>query len=444
MADVVEMIQLSPTMEEGRLVAWLKKEGDVVKTGDLLAEIETDKATMEMESYFDGTILKLLVPVGESAVVGKALAIIGKPGEDISSLLGGAPASPGAAVSPVPEAQVAAPAADAAAAERPDGRVLSSPVARRVAEEKGIDIRQVPGSGPAGRIIRRDVETVAATGKPVTAAAAAVAPAAAAAAPVAPAAAPVASTPARAPAPAAAPTPIASSPDARGRVVPLSPMRKAIARNLAAAWQAPAFMLTRSIQMDAALSLRAQINDGLAATGSDVKVSVNDIIIKAVARALVDVPEMNSEYRADSILLYDSVDIGMAVAMDGGLITPIIRRAHEKPLVAIAREAKALAARAREKKLQPDEFTGATFSISNLGMFGIEHFTAVLNPPAAGILAVGATTKQVVVLPDGTYGTQQRMNVTLTVDHRAADGAVGATFLQKLVAYLEHPLLMMV
>jgi pyruvate dehydrogenase E2 component (dihydrolipoamide acetyltransferase) len=221
-------------------------------------------------------------------------------------------------------------------------------------------------------------------------------------------------------------------------------MRKAIARNLAAAWQAPAFMLTRSIQMDAALSLRAQINDGLAATGSDVKVSVNDIIIKAVARALVDVPEMNSEYRADSILLYDSVDIGMAVAMDGGLITPIIRRAHEKPLVAIAREAKALAARAREKKLQPDEFTGATFSISNLGMFGIEHFTAVLNPPAAGILAVGATTKQVVVLPDGTYGTQQRMNVTLTVDHRAADGAVGATFLQKLVAYLEHPLLMMV
>jgi pyruvate dehydrogenase E2 component (dihydrolipoamide acetyltransferase) len=437
MADVVEMIQLSPTMEEGRLVAWLKKEGDVVKTGDLLAEIETDKATMEMESYFDGTILRLLVPVGESAVVGKALAIIGTPGEDISSLLGGAPVSPGAAVSPVPEAQVAAPAADAAAAERPDGRVLSSPVARRVAEEKGIDIRQVQGSGPAGRIIRRDVETIAATGKPVTTAAAPVAPAAAAAAPVA-------STPARAPAQAAAPTPIASSPDARGRVVPLSPMRKAIARNLAAAWQAPAFMLTRSIQMDAALSLRAQINDGLAVTGSDVKVSVNDIIIKAVARALVDVPEMNSEYRADSILLYDSVDIGMAVAMDGGLITPIIRRAHEKPLVAIAREAKALAARAREKKLQPDEFTGATFSISNLGMFGIDHFTAVLNPPAAGILAVGATTKQVVVLPDGTYGTQQRMNVTLTVDHRAADGAVGATFLQKLVAYLEHPLLMMV
>ncbi|MBU6162146.1 MAG: 2-oxo acid dehydrogenase subunit E2 [Myxococcales bacterium] len=437
MADVVEMIQLSPTMEEGRLVAWLKKEGDVVKTGDLLAEIETDKATMEMESYFDGTILKLLVPVGESAVVGKALAIIGKPGEDISSLLGGAPAAPKPAASTGGEASPVAPAPEhTAAAERTDGRILSSPVARRVAEEKGIDIRQVPGSGPAGRIIRRDVEGVAATGKPAPAAVARVMPSAAAA--------PVVPTPARAPAPAAAPTPVASSPDARGRVVPLSPMRKAIARNLAAAWQAPAFMLTRSIQMDAALSLRAQINDGLAATGSDVKVSVNDIIIKAVARALVDVPEMNSEYRADSILLYDSVDIGMAVAMDGGLITPIIRRAHEKPLVAIASEAKALAARAREKKLQPDEFTGATFSISNLGMFGIEHFTAVLNPPAAGILAVGATTKQVVVLPDGTYGTQQRMNVTLTVDHRAADGAVGATFLQKLVAYLEHPLLMMV
>lgn len=438
MADIVEMIQLSPTMEEGRLVAWLKKEGDAVKTGDLLAEIETDKATMEMESYFDGTILKLLVPVGESAAVGRALAIIGKPGEDFSALLGGTPPAQKAAEAAPAEA---APAAEQpATAERPDGRVLSSPVARRVAEEKGIDIRQVPGSGPAGRIIRRDVETVAATGKPVSTAPA---PAAQPAAP----ATPVASAPAVAPAtgPAAAPpaTSVASSPDARGRVVPLSPMRKAIARNLAAAWQAPAFMLTRSIQMDAALALRAQINEGLAATGSDVKVSVNDIIIKAVARALVDVPEMNSEYRADSILLYDSVDIGMAVAIDGGLITPIIRRAHEKPLSVIAREAKALAGRAREKKLQPDEFTGATFSISNLGMFGIEHFTAVLNPPAAGILAVGATTKQVVVLPDGTYGTQQRMNVTLTVDHRAADGAVGATFLQKLVAYLEHPLLMM-
>lgn len=439
MADVVEMIQLSPTMEEGRLVAWLKKEGDVVKTGDLLAEIETDKATMEMESYFDGTILKLLVTVGESAAVGKALAIIGKPGEDFSALLGGAPAAPKAAEAAPVEVPDAAPAAEhAAAAERPDGRVLSSPVARRVAEEKGIDIRQVPGSGPAGRIIRRDVETVAANGKP--------APAATSAQPVAATAQPTVSVVpiTAAPAPAAtAPTPVATSPDSRGRVVPLSPMRKAIARNLAAAWQAPAFMLTRSIQMDAALALRAQINDGLAATGSDVKVSVNDIIIKAVARALVDVPEMNSEYRADSILLYDSVDIGMAVAIDGGLITPIIRRAHEKPLSVIAREAKALAGRAREKKLQPDEFTGATFSISNLGMFGIEHFTAVLNPPAAGILAVGATTKQVVVLPDGTYGTQQRMSVTLTVDHRAADGAVGATFLQKLVAYLEHPLLMM-
>lgn len=437
MADVVEMIQLSPTMEEGRLVAWLRKEGDVVKTGDLLAEIETDKATMEMESYFDGTILKLLVPVGESAVVGKALAIIGKPGEDISSLLGGAPAAQIPAASTGVEASVVAPVPEhTAAAERADGRILSSPVARRVAEEKGIDIRQIPGSGPAGRIIRRDVEGAAATGKPAPAAVVPVVPSAAAA--------PLASTPARTPAPAAAPTPVPSSPDARGRVVPLSPMRKAIARNLAAAWQAPAFMLTRSIQMDAALTMRSQMNDGLASTGSDVKVSVNDIIIRAVARALVDVPEMNSEYRADSILLYDSVDIGMAVAMDGGLITPIIRRAHEKSLVTIAREAKALAARAREKKLQPDEFTGATFSISNLGMFGIEHFTAVLNPPAAGILAVGATTKQVVVLPDGTYGTQQRMNVTLTVDHRAADGAVGATFLQKLVAYLEHPLLMMV
>lgn len=437
MADIVEMIQLSPTMEEGKLVAWLKKEGDKVETGDLIAEVETDKATMEMESYFDGTILKILAPAGTAARVGMKLAIIGKPGEDISALLGGDDAKPAA---PAPAAVTAEPtkttpeaipmaaartapataATPAAAAAAPvaepsnTGRLLSSPLARKVAADLGVNIAEVAGSGPAGRVVKRDIDAAAA------------APAAA-------------STSTAVTAAAQAPLVIGA-----GRRVELSPMRKAIARNLTAAWQAPSFTITREIAMDATVALRAQINADLAATGSKLKLSVNDFVLRAAALALVDVPEVNAAFDGDAIKLFDSVDIGMAVALDGGLITPIVRGAHKKSLATIATEARELAIRARDKKLKPDEFTNSTFSVSNLGMFGIDHFTAVLNPPAAGILAVGAVTKKPVVLPDNTLGIGDRMSVTLTADHRAVDGALAATWMQKFVAYLEHPTLLLV
>lgn len=421
MADVIEMIQLSPTMEEGVLVEWMKNEGDAVEEGEVLAEVETDKATMEMESFFDGVLLKILAPAGDAAAVGAPLAIIGEEGEDISDLLaslesgGAAPTSAPAA--PAPSAPAAAPPAAAAAPAAPapaaapaapaGGRVLSSPLARKIAADKGIDINAVKGTGPAGRIVKRDVEAFVP---------AAAAPAAAAAAPL-----------------------VESAVD--GERVRLSPMRKAIAKNLTAAWQAPAFMLTREVAMDAAMGFRKQLNATLVANELG-KVSVNDLILKACAKALIDVPEMNAAYQGDEILLYKSADIGVAVALEGGLITPIIRNAEQKSLAAIAAEAKELAGRAREKKLEPHEYSGSTFSVSNLGMFGIDHFTAVLNPPAAGILAVGATKKVPVVDDAGELSVGLRMSVTLTCDHRTVDGAVGARWLQRFALYMENPLLL--
>jgi len=244
-------------------------------------------------------------------------------------------------------------------------------------------------------------------------------------------------------APAATPAPVVEATGA-GHSESLSPMRKAIAKNLSAAWQAPAFMLTRTVRMDAAMGLRKQINGQLEAAETGRKVSVNDLVIKAAAKALIDVPAMNAAYQGDSIFLYDHADIGIAVALDGGLITPVIRKAESKPLSDIAVEARELAGRARDKKLQPDEYSGSTFSISNLGMFGIDHFTAVLNPPAAGILAVGRIAKTPVVGDDGELTVASLMTVTLTCDHRAVDGAVGATWLQAFAKYLENPMLMLV
>lgn len=424
MADIIEMIQLSPTMEEGVLVEWLKKEGDAVEEGEVIAEIETDKATMEMESFYDGTVLKLLVAVGDAAAVGTALAIVGEPGEDISALLasatGGGSAAP-AAPEPAAAAPAPAPAAAPATAPAPaptvdDGqRVRSSPLARKIAAERGIDVRLVTGTGPAGRIVKRDVEAF-------------VAPAAAAQ----PAAAPAAAAPVAVPV-------VASG--LEGETVRLSQMRKAIAKNLSVAWQAPAFMLTREIAMDAAMAFRKQLNAALAADDAG-KVSVNDLIIKACGKALIDVPEMNAAFQGDELLLYKTADIGVAVAVDGGLITPIVRRTEQKSLIAIAAESRELAGKARDKKLEPHEYSGSSFSISNLGMFGIDHFTAVLNPPAAGILAVGQTKRVPVVDADGELSVGQRMTVTLTCDHRAVDGAVGAVFLQRFARYMETPLLL--
>ena len=417
MADVIEMIQLSPTMEEGVLVEWMKNEGDAVEEGEVLAEVETDKATMEMESFYDGVLLKVLVPAGDAAPVGAPLAIIGEEGEDVSELIaslasGGAapaaaPAEEPAAAEPAPAPAAAAPAAAPAAAAAPGGRVLSSPMARKIAADKGIDLSQVAGTGPAGRIVKRDVETF---------------------------------VPSAAPAAAAAPVVRSAVP---GESIRLSPMRKAIAKNLSAAWQAPAFMLTRQVAMDAAMKFRKELNEALVANDQP-KVSVNDVVLKACAKALIDVPEMNAAYQGDELLFYKSADIGVAVALEGGLITPIIRGAESKSLAAIGAESKALAARARDKKLEPHEYSGATFSVSNLGMFGVDHFTAVLNPPAAGILAVGATKKIPVVDDNGELAVGLRMNVTLTCDHRTVDGAVGARWLQRFALYMESPLLLLV
>jgi pyruvate dehydrogenase E2 component (dihydrolipoamide acetyltransferase) len=422
MADFVQLIQLSPTMEEGLIVSWSKKPGDKISTGDILAEVETDKATMEMESYFDGILLEIFVPAGSTAKVGTALAVIGKAGESYTIPgAAAAKAAPAPAAAPTPTAPAAA-AAPSAPAPAATSRLLSSPLARKVAQEAGVAIETLQGSGPAGRIIRRDVE-------------------AAASAPVAaPPAAPRAATPAPAPR-STQPGAIRTAPE--GRVEPLSQMRKAISRNLTAAWTAPAFTLTREIAMEATLAARQQVNEALAAQKSDTKVSVNDFVVAAAARALRDVPEMNAAYVEETLHLYDSVDIGIAVAIEGGLITPVIRDADRKGLRALAEEAKALAERGRNKRLAPHEFTGATFSISNLGMFGIDHFTAVLAPPAAGILAVGRTRAIPVVDAKQNLVVGQRMNVTITCDHRAVDGAVGARFLQRFAAYLESPALLL-
>ena len=421
MADFVQLIQLSPTMEEGLIVSWSKKPGDKISTGDIIAEVETDKATMEMESYFDGILLEIFVPAGSTAKVGTALAVIGKAGESYT-IPGAAPAKAAAAPAATPApAPVAAPAP--AAAPVATGRLLSSPLARKVAQEAGVAIETLQGSGPAGRIIRRDVE------------AAATAPVAAAPA------APRAATPAPAPR-STQPGALRTAPE--GRVEPLSQMRKAISRNLTAAWTAPAFTLTREVAMEATLAARQQVNEALAAQKSDTKVSVNDFVVAAAARALRDVPEMNAAYVEETLHLYDSVDIGIAVAIEGGLITPVIRDADRKGLRALAEEAKALAERGRNKKLAPHEFTGATFSISNLGMFGIDHFTAVLAPPAAGILAVGRTRAIPVVDAKQNIVVGQRMNITITCDHRAVDGATGARFLQAFKGLLEDPLTMIV
>lgn len=420
MADFVQLIQLSPTMEEGLIVSWSKKPGDKISTGDIIAEVETDKATMEMESYFDGILLEIFVPAGSTAKVGTALAVIGKAGENYT-IPGAAPAKAAAAPVAAPQAQATSAPAPAAAPVA-TGRLLSSPLARKVAQEAGVAIETLQGSGPAGRIIRRDVE------------AAATAPVAAAPA------APRAATPAPAPR-STQPGALRTAPE--GRVEPLSQMRKAISRNLTAAWTAPAFTLTREVAMEATLAARQQVNEALAAQKSDTKVSVNDFVVAAAARALRDVPEMNAAYVDENLHIYDSVDIGIAVAIEGGLITPVIRDADRKGLRALAEEAKALAERGRNKKLAPHEFTGATFSISNLGMFGIDHFTAVLAPPAAGILAVGRTRAIPVVDAKQNIVVGQRMNITITCDHRAVDGAVGARFLQRFAAYLESPALLL-
>jgi pyruvate dehydrogenase E2 component (dihydrolipoamide acetyltransferase) len=454
MATKVMMEALSPTMEEGRLAKWLKQEGDRIASGDVLAEVETDKAIMELVARGDGVLRARLLAEEATAPVGQLIGVIAAPDEDIAALVGGvgaptasapatsAPATSAPATSAPAATAAAAPAAapatgaSAAAAPSPaapadGGRVKASPLARRLASEAGVSLSTVQGSGPGGRVVRRDVEA-AASGATVAAPAALSAPSA-----PAPAAAPV--TAKAGGTPPAIPVAPAMAIEGDARDVALTQMRKTIARRLTESiGPVPTFYLTSEIDMHAVVALREQ----MAASGDAFKVSVNDVVLKAVATALAKHPECNAHWLGDTIRYHARVHLGMAVATDDGLIVPVIRDADRKGLGAIGREAKALATRARERKLTPAEYTGSTFSVSNLGMFGIDQFTAIINPPEAAILAVGATETKPVW--DGTqFVPRPRMRVTLSCDHRVIDGAVGARFLQTVRHLLEHPYLML-
>jgi pyruvate dehydrogenase E2 component (dihydrolipoamide acetyltransferase) len=453
MATKVYMEALSPTMEEGRLITWLKKEGDEIKEGDVLAEVETDKATMELVARGSGVMRKQLLGEGDTANVGTLIGVVAGADEDIASLVGGAAVAEQSASAeeapPKEQAEKAGDAGQAVAAggktephqaqrgsesdspkgetPRPaagaegdgagaGGRVRASPLARRLAEENGLDLGRVSGSGPGGRIIKRDIEAALEGGVAAE------------------------ETEAEAPEEMAAP---AAAPAAAGeyRDIPLSQMRKTIARRLTQSiGPIPHFFLTVEIDMAEAMEFRKKINERFAKEG--VKVSPNDLTIKAVAAALRKHPWVNSAWTGDAIRQHDAVHIGVAVAVEEGLITPIIRNADRKGIAEIATEVKEMAGRAREKKLKPEEYTGGTFSISNLGMFGISEFTAVINPPEAAILAVGAVEEKVVVV-DGEFVARPRMRVTLSCDHRVIDGATGAQFLQTLKSNLEDPMMML-
>jgi pyruvate dehydrogenase E2 component (dihydrolipoamide acetyltransferase) len=430
----VLMPALSPTMTEGKLARWLKKEGDAVKSGQVLCEIETDKATMEVEAVDEGTLGKILVAAGTEGVkVNAPIAVILEEGESAASAAAPAPASapaPAVAAAPAPAAApsarpVAAPVADA-------GRVFASPLARRMAEQAGLDISAIRGSGPNGRIVKADIDAARAGGqagrKPAAAAATAAPSAAPAAAALAPAAVSAASLAAIGP----------------HKLVPLSSMRRVIARRLTESkQQVPHFYLTVDCVIDRLLAGRAALNAKSPEKGPGAfKLSVNDFVIKAVAVALRQVPAANASYSDDGILMWDAVDVSVAVAIPGGLITPIIRKADAKGLAQISNEMKDLAARAKDGKLKPEEFQGGGFSISNLGMFGIKEFGAVINPPQGAILAVGAGEQRPVV-KDGALAIATVMSCTLSVDHRVIDGAVGAEFLAAFKRIVEDPLAML-
>jgi pyruvate dehydrogenase E2 component (dihydrolipoyllysine-residue acetyltransferase) len=417
----LKMPALSPTMEEGTLAKWLVKEGDAVKSGDILAEIETDKATMEFEAVDEGVIAKILVPDGTDEVkVGTVIALIAGEGEDVSAA-SAAPA-PAAAKKPEPVAAEApaplpAPAPAPAPAPKAEGdRVKASPLARRLAEQQGIDLAALQGSGPGGRIVKADVDGAA--GK-----------------------APAKAAPAAAPAHAAAPPAVVDT-DIPHETVKLSNMRKTIARRLTEAKQTiPHIYLTIDIRLDALLKLRGELNKGLEARG--VKLSVNDMLIKALAIALIEVPECNVSISGDQLLKYSRADISVAVSIPGGLITPIVAGADTKSLSAVSREMTELASRAKEGKLQPHEYQGGTASISNMGMFGIKQFDAVINPPQGMIMAIGAGEKRPYVIDDSLQ-IATVMSATGSFDHRAIDGADGARLMQAFKTLVEAPLGMLV
>lgn len=463
MANKIIMPKLSPTMEEGQISRWLKAEGDEIEANETIAEVDTDKATMEMTSLEPGTLLKIIVPAGENAKLGQTIGIIGKAGEDFAALLDEAastngaqsvpPASAGgsSAAEAKPEPKEEAPKAEAKAEtakaetagrsydeQRPaakeeakdqkpktetqptNGRLIVSPIAARMAGENGIDLSTVKGSGPQGRIIKRDIEAAISGGSASSQQSAVSSQA------------------------ETSPKSEITYPQWDGasafREENTSKMRQIIASRLAESiGPIPTFYLTVEIEMDKALEFRKSIN---AALKEDEKVSVNDVVVKVAAMASLKHPFINSSYRNDKIRFYEDADVGVAVAIDEGLITPVIRGANKKGIAQIAKEVKELAGRAREKKLQPEEYTGATFSVSNLGMFGIKEFTAIINPPEAAIFAIGGATPTPVVR-DGEIVIRQMMHVTMSCDHRVIDGATGAKFLQTFKQMLENPILML-
>ena len=416
MAELITMPKMSDTMTEGVIVRWTVKVGDTVKSGDIIAEVETDKATMDMEVYSKGTILHIMVQEGEAAAIDAPVAIVGAAGEDFQALLSGgsAPKSNGAAPETTSSSSetTATPALESAKTSSPvpsannnsdDSRLKASPLARKIAEDKGIDLKAVAGSGENGRIVKRDLENI------------------------------------QTPSNAVAVTSTAVMGEESYTEVPVSQMRKTIAARLGESkFTAPHFYLTIEINMDNAVKAREQMN-----AISSVKISMNDIVVKAAASALRKHPNINSSWLGTKIRYNNHIHIGVAMAVEDGLLVPVVRFADHKSLSQISTEVKAYGAKAKEKKLQPQDWAGNTFTISNLGMFGIDEFTAIINPPDACILAVG-TVKDSVGVVNGEIKPVKTMKVTLSCDHRVVDGAMGAAFLQTLKDYLEEPVKLLV
>ncbi len=411
MAEKLFMLALSPTMETGTIANWTKKEGDAVKSGDILCEVETDKATMEYESSAEGVILKILVTSGQQAKVGEPIAIVGKKGEDFSALLKAAPAAPqnGASKASEKKTESASTAKSSAPAHAEGDKVKSSPLARKIASLNQVDIAAVAGSGPAGRVVKKDIELAMVSGT-----------SAANPGPAKPAALPA----------------LTRAVSAGDEKIPLSGKRKVIAQRLVESkFSAPHFYLKLSVAMDKIMETRTAWNEK-----SKDKISLNAFVIKFVAEALKKNPAVNSGWRGDHILKFGSQDIGLAVAQQDGLITPIVRDAGNKGIKQIDQELKALIEKAQSNKLNPEEYSGATFTISSLGSFGIEEFTAIINPPGAAILAIGEIKKTPVYDDNGDLKPQSLMKLTLSCDHRVIDGAVGSYFLKELKDILENPI----
>jgi pyruvate dehydrogenase E2 component (dihydrolipoyllysine-residue acetyltransferase) len=423
-ATSVYMEALSPTMEEGRVVKWHKREGEPVKAGETLAEVETDKAVMDLVARADGVLRQVAAAEGQTVPVGSVVAVIAAPGEAVGADGGregriegraAAPAAAPTAPPPGPRASSSAPAPAATDATR----VKASPLAKRIAKERGVDLTLVPGSGPGGRVVSRDLESAS----PAVADTGAVAPP-------------------PAPIPRAASLVPASRSGAPYQDVSLTQIRKTIAKRLATSLgPIPHFFLTTEVDMERAAEARTALNESLG-EGERGKVSFNDIILKATALALARHRACNAWFQDDHIRYWNEVHLGMAVAVEDGLITPVIRNADLKPLTEIGREARELAEKARARRLQPAEYTGSTFSVSNLGMFDIDQFTAVINPPEAGIIAVGTIVQNAVAV-DGALAVRRRMRITMSCDHRVIDGATGAAFLRTLKQMLENPLAML-